>query len=89
MIARRLVELTTESIRLKERMLQLAQEDYGLVPDVTRVRQDGMTGTFVWVANYHEPGPPWIRVNLDETAGETRRKSMNFYGEWEKIPAEE
>ena len=67
-------------------MLQIAQEDYGLVPGVTRVRQDGMVGTFAWVLNYLEPGPPWIRVNLDESADGAKKKAANFYGEWEQIP---
>ncbi|OYX44788.1 MAG: hypothetical protein B7Z02_04375 [Rhodobacterales bacterium 32-67-9] len=86
LISRRLRELTSESLRLSERMKKLAQEDYGLVSGVTRVRKGDMVGTFAWVLNYETPGPPSIRVNLDADREGGRQRGMNFYDEWEEIP---
>lgn len=85
-ISRRIVEITSELIRLRERLKGLAEQDYGLVPDITRVRQEDMIGTFIWVVSYEEPGPPWIRVRLDETIGGPKFRGVNFYGNWEKLP---
>jgi hypothetical protein len=88
-ISLRLEQMTSESIRLTRRMLELAERDYGLVSGVTRVREGDMVGTFVAVVNYFAPGPPWIRVSLDAETEGGRQRGVNFYGAWEKIPSAE
>ncbi len=87
LISLRLQQMTSESIRLHRRMLELAERDYGLVSGVTRVREGDMVGTFAWVLNYQAPGPPWIRVSLDAETEGGRQRGVNFYGAWEKVPS--
>lgn len=85
LISRRIAELNSESMRLQKQLLDVVQEEYGLVRGVTRVSQDGMTGTFLEVLNYKEPGPPWLRVRLDQHSDVSRRSLIHFYGKWEKV----
>jgi len=68
---------------LRARANEALARHHGLVPGVSILHHDGITGTFLEVLNLQH-GVTWVAVRVvtpDSIAGQKR----HFYGQWEKV----
>ncbi|MCP5340884.1 MAG: hypothetical protein H6901_01545 [Rhodobacteraceae bacterium] len=66
--------------------IKALEERYGLVPEVTRVRQGDLEGFFLESLNYdYDERRLWIRVRLDPPLPERYGTFRKFYHDWQVV----
>jgi hypothetical protein len=58
---------------------------YGLVPGVTVLRSEGISGVFQEILNCRD-GMPWVSVRTEKPTTERGGRGRHFYHAWEKVP---